>query len=78
MKNLKNMKITHGAIIDENEDSLFDVSNANVKKVKSEIPKDLEHLSIAELKLIAEDLSLLAVDSKPLLIKAIKKTLKKK
>lgn len=77
-KNLNNLNIVHGQVIEDNDElsSLFEKSKEKTSKA-AEI-KNLESLSIEQLKEIAEDLGLLANDNKPLLIKAIKKEYKKR
>ncbi len=73
-KKIKNLKQCHGAIVNEENNDIFD----NSKKVSlGEQYKDLEHLSLAELQIIAEDLGLIPESNKKQLLVAIKKQLKR-
>lgn len=77
MKNTsKTYKTAHGALLD-NDDNLsrcFEKPNTCHRNLSY---KALEKLSLAELQEIAEDLGILSVDNKTLLIKSISKELKK-
>ncbi len=81
MKKLKDLNIIHGQIIEENDElsSVMGKSKQELSKASTfKDIKNLESLSIAQLKEIAEDLGLLADENKPSLIKAIKKEYKRK
>ena len=74
----KNLKITHGALINEDElDNLFDNKNHKTS-LAAEYESKLKDMSLEDLKAFAEDLGLLPIDNKNLLVKTIKKELKKK
>jgi len=79
-KSFKHLKQTHGAIISD-VPSVFDVltkEESHRISLAAQFQEKLGNMTLEELHVLAEDMGIIPIDNRDLLIKTIKKEFKKK